>query len=143
MTSVPSVGPTPTASPAAGSAGALTSGVGVSVLGQEEKVEYRDEQGNLLNDEQVQALVKEGKATFHTKYETRTRLVDELGNEVPEGFAPAHPDVQGQNPDTKGMPEEKGKSQPAQANAGSSLKKDQFYPPKPASDAKEATKQEL
>lgn len=46
----------------------------------EEKVEYRDEDGNLLDDEQVKAL--EGKVSFSTRYETRTRLVDEYGNEV-------------------------------------------------------------
>lgn len=49
----------------------------------EEKVEYRDEDGNLLNDEQVREL--EGKVSFSTRYETRTRLVDEFGNEVWEG----------------------------------------------------------
>jgi dolichyl-phosphate-mannose-protein mannosyltransferase len=49
----------------------------------EEKIEYRDEDGNLLNDEQVAAL--EGKVSFQTRYETRTRLVDEAGNEVWDG----------------------------------------------------------
>lgn len=46
----------------------------------EEKIEYRDEEGNLLDDEQVRAL--EGKVSFSTRYETRTRLVDEKGNEL-------------------------------------------------------------
>jgi dolichyl-phosphate-mannose-protein mannosyltransferase len=46
----------------------------------EEKIEYRDEEGNLLDDEQVKSL--EGKVSFSTRYETRTRLVDEYGNEV-------------------------------------------------------------
>ena len=46
----------------------------------EEKVEYRDEDGNLLDEEQVKAL--EGKVSFSTRYETRTRLVDAAGNEV-------------------------------------------------------------
>ena len=50
----------------------------------EEKVEYRDEEGNLLDEAQVKAL--EGKVSFSTRYETRTRLVDELGNEVAEGI---------------------------------------------------------
>jgi dolichyl-phosphate-mannose-protein mannosyltransferase len=49
----------------------------------EEKVEFRDENGNLLNEEQVKAL--EGKVSFSTRYETRTRLVDEAGNEIYEG----------------------------------------------------------
>ncbi|KAK4555376.1 Dolichyl-phosphate-mannose--protein mannosyltransferase 1 [Recurvomyces mirabilis] len=46
----------------------------------EEKVEYRDDQGNLLDEEQVKAL--EGKVSFSTRYETRTRMVDAQGNEI-------------------------------------------------------------
>jgi dolichyl-phosphate-mannose-protein mannosyltransferase len=79
----------------------------------EERVEYRDQDGNLLNEEQVKAL--EGKVEFKTRYETRTRVVDAQGNEVllppgeqlpvehqaqqaaaaPVGVAPPHPDVEG------------------------------------------------
>ena len=85
--------------------------------------------------------MKEGKATFETKYETHTRLVDELGNELPEDFAPAHPDVQGADPDTSGLVGGgKAKSQPANAQAGSSLKNERLNQAKPASDASEATK---
>ena len=46
----------------------------------EEKIEYRDENGVLLDEEQVKAL--EGKVSFSTRYETRTRVVDEAGNEL-------------------------------------------------------------
>lgn len=46
----------------------------------EEKIEYRDENGNLLDAEQVAAL--QGAVSFSTRYETRTRLVDEHGNEL-------------------------------------------------------------
>ena len=49
----------------------------------EEKIEYRDEHGNLLDEEQVKAL--EGKVSFSTRYETRTRLVDQDGREVEDG----------------------------------------------------------
>jgi dolichyl-phosphate-mannose-protein mannosyltransferase len=75
----------------------------------EERVEYRDQDGNLLNEEQVKAL--EGKVEFKTRYETRTRVVDAQGNEIllPAGaevpqeqeqpaappVAPPHPDVEG------------------------------------------------
>jgi dolichyl-phosphate-mannose-protein mannosyltransferase len=77
----------------------------------EERVEYRDQDGNLLDEEQVKAL--EGKVEFKTRYETRTRVVDAQGNEVllppgeqvpqaqePEqaeaaGVAPPHPDAEG------------------------------------------------
>lgn len=75
----------------------------------EERVEYRDQDGNLLNEEQVKAL--EGKVEFKTRYETRTRVIDADGNEVllpagvqppavqeqaeAAGVAPPHPDVEG------------------------------------------------
>jgi len=76
-------------------------------------VEYRDQDGNLLDPEQVKAL--EGKVEFKTRYETRTRVVDENGNELPmpeggwpqsylggeQGVAPPHPDVEGVDKETK------------------------------------------
>lgn len=81
------------------------------LLHTEERVEYRDQDGNLLNEEQVKAL--EGKVEFKTRYETRTRVVDAQGNEIllpadelpaevqqqeqpaAAGVAPPHPDVEG------------------------------------------------
>lgn len=51
----------------------------------EEKIEYRDENGVLLDEEQVKAL--EGKVSFSTRYETRTRLVDPQGNEIQDSGA--------------------------------------------------------
>ncbi len=112
------------------------------MVAQEEKVEYRDQNGNLLDEAQVQALLAEGKATFETKYETRTKLVDEHGNEVnPSDVAPPHPDVEGQNPETKGVPEEKANTSPAEAPAGGSVRKGEDEgKAKPASDASVATK---
>ncbi|RMJ17292.1 hypothetical protein BHE90_013521 [Fusarium euwallaceae] len=79
------------------------------VVAKEEKVEYRDQDGNLLDPEQVKAL--EGKVEFKTKYETKIRVVDENGQEVQEpeggwpadidaGVAPPHPDVEGVNSET-------------------------------------------
>ncbi|KAL2758614.1 glycosyltransferase family 39 protein [Sodiomyces alcalophilus JCM 7366] len=76
------------------------------VVAREERIEYRDQNGNLLNPEQVKAL--EGKVEFKTKYETRTRVVDEDGNTVPpppeepqedQGVAPPQPDVDAQGVD--------------------------------------------
>jgi dolichyl-phosphate-mannose-protein mannosyltransferase len=111
-----------------------------NVVSREETVEYRDQDGNLLDEAAVQALLAEGKAKFETKYETRTRVVDEAGNEVPP-VAPDHPDVQGQNPDTKGVPEQKGKSMPANAQAeAESVERERLNKAQPASDANEATK---
>lgn len=82
---------------------------GQRIVSREERVEYRDQNGNILNEEQVKAL--EGKVEFKTRYETRTRVVDANGNEVlvPEGglpaqdaasVAPPHPDVQGVDQET-------------------------------------------
>lgn len=62
----------------------------------EEKIEYRDEDGNLLDEEEVKAL--EGKVSFSTRYETRTRLVDAAGNEI-EGIVGE--DAVGSNAGTK------------------------------------------
>jgi dolichyl-phosphate-mannose-protein mannosyltransferase len=88
----------------------------------------------------VKQLLAEGKAKFETKYETRTRVVDEAGNIVPP-VAPDHPDVQGQNPDTKGVPEKGGNSQPANAQAeAESVERERLNQAQPASDANEATK---
>ena len=113
-------------------------------------IEYRDTDGNLLNAEQVAAL--EGSVSFKTQYETRTRLVDEHGNEVSppagaDGIAPPHPDVQGQNPETAGgrrVPDE-AKEQPATADVEEDLSKERSVEqgkqkPRPGSEGNEATK---
>ncbi|KIV80013.1 hypothetical protein PV11_07548 [Exophiala sideris] len=121
---------------------AVTPQAETKVVGQEERVEYRDQNGNLLDEAKIQELLADGRASFSTKYETRTRMVDADGNEVnPSGVAPDHPDVEGQNPSTKGVPEEKANSEPAQAKAGGSVKNEgDDGKAKPASDASEATK---
>jgi len=85
-----------------------------SVISREEKVEYRDQDGNLLDPEQVKAL--EGKVTFKTRYETRTRMVDSAGNEVDQediNVAPPHPDVDNVDPETVGIPDAKFEAAPA------------------------------
>lgn len=112
------------------------------VIGREERLEYRDQDGNLLDESQVSALSSDGNVSFKTKYETRTRVVDADGNEVPgsDGVAPNHPDVEGQNPDTKGVKEDP-QSQPANAAASAgSVNKEENGRAMPASDANEATK---
>ncbi len=87
---------------------------GHSVVSREEKIEYRDQDGNLLDPEQVKAL--EGKVSFKTRYETRTRMVDAAGNEInPEdlGVAPPHPDVHNVDRETPGIPEQQKQEEPA------------------------------
>lgn len=156
------------------------------VIRHEEKVEYRDEEGNLLNEEQVKEL--EGKVSFKTRYETRTRIVDADGNELYEGsgeeagpeyeedeeeegdeeapeglteeefhrllkegkireedWAPPHPDVQGQNPETKEKREDEASKEPprVEASLDDEEKQGREKQARPASDAQEATKGEL
>lgn len=112
----------------------------------ERRVEYRDQDGNILDEEQVAALLKNADVSFETKYETRTKVIDEQGREIPEEVlhAPPHPDVEGQNPETV---ERKDAQLPVEQPPSSdgeeeSLMKEQEKP-KPASEDNEAaTKQE-
>ncbi|POS87721.1 glycosyltransferase family 39 protein [Erysiphe pulchra] len=53
---------------------------GQSIISREKRVEYRDQAGNILNEEQVKSF--RGKVNFKTRYETRTRLVDAQGIEI-------------------------------------------------------------
>lgn len=124
------------------------------VVGREESIEYRDEKGNLLDPEQVAALQREGKVSFSTRYETRTRVYDPDGKliEGDDSHAPPHPDVEGQNPETGARPGSSDEQQqspvsdkPASAagEEGSvrNEKQNNSGQPKPASEGKEATKQ--
>ncbi|KAF2787032.1 glycosyltransferase family 39 protein [Melanomma pulvis-pyrius CBS 109.77] len=125
------------------------------VVSKEERVEYRDENGRILDEEEVKALA--GKVSFKTRYETRTRIVDAQGNEVHEalveareeegqGVAPPHPDVEGRNPETKekGEAEPEASEAPPTVEAVEDVKKEksvdqQANVPKPASEAQAAT----
>lgn len=115
------------------------------VVSKEETIEYRDQDGNLLNEEQVAAL--EGKVKFETKYETRTRVIDEAGNEIHEGVAPPHPDVEGVDHETvkkaegEDAPPPPPPAPPAQDAAASQEgeKEAEQEQAKPASEGKEAT----
>jgi len=117
-------------------------------VSREEKVEFRDQDGNLLDPEQVKAL--EGKVSFQTRYETRTRLVDAQGNEIPmpegAGVAPPHPDVEGVDRETVGIPEPAAQDKPAdQKNVQADESKEEIIAKsdkaaaKPASEGNEAT----
>lgn len=116
----------------------------------EERVEYRDQDGNLLNEEEVAAL--KGKVSFETRYETRTRVVDAAGNEIggdgfggADGYAPPHPDVD-REPETAADVPEDGREYPATASPEEDLIKEQSVEeidvkkPRPASEGIEATK---
>ncbi|EQK98761.1 glycosyltransferase family 39 [Ophiocordyceps sinensis CO18] len=116
------------------------------VVSQEEKVEYRDQDGNLLDPEQVKEL--EGKIDFQTKYETRTRVLDENGNEMPmpeggwpaemgAGVAPPHPDVQGVDKETVKVDDAKPNQDAAASRDGE--REAERAKAKPASESKDAT----
>ena len=92
----------------------------------EERVEFRDENGKLLNDDEVKAL--EGKVSFSTRYETRTRLLDADGNELHESVV-GEPGVagtiaHGENPETPGAPEGAASSKPAKNDARADVSKE-------------------
>jgi dolichyl-phosphate-mannose-protein mannosyltransferase len=116
---------------------------GQQIVKREEKVEYRDQDGNLLNEEQVKEL--EGKVSFKTRYETRTRLVDAAGNEInpPEdaGVAPPHPDVEG--PDSSTIQDDTIVKPDVEADESKeeSIAKSNSGAAKPASEGNEATAQ--
>jgi dolichyl-phosphate-mannose-protein mannosyltransferase len=106
------------------------------------RVEYRDQNGNVLDEALVASLAKEGKVSFETRHETRTRL--EHGHEVEmvDGqIAPPHPDVEGQNPETvKNQEQQAAGDSPASVAVGESSVEEPSSPePKPASEANEAT----
>ncbi|KAH7119820.1 Dolichyl-phosphate-mannose-protein mannosyltransferase-domain-containing protein [Dendryphion nanum] len=132
-------------------------GKDLPILSKEEKIEYRDENGRVLNDEEVAALA--GKVSFKTRYETRTRIIDGNGNEIYEalvdqrdgegpGVAPPHPDVEGRNPETKeNSGEAEASEAPPTVEAVDDQKKErsvenQKKDPKPASEAQAATGQQ-
>jgi dolichyl-phosphate-mannose-protein mannosyltransferase len=120
-----------------------------SLVSREEKIEYRDQDGNLLNEEQVKAL--EGKVSFKTRYETRTRLVDAQGKEINSpgeagGVAPPHPDVEGVDRETIAIAEPKAQEKPAVRNdvkadesKDDSVARSAAGAAKPASEGNEAT----
>lgn len=118
------------------------------MLHKEQRVEYRDQNGNILDPEQVKAL--EGKVEFRTRYETHTRVIDAEGNEVPvpEGWevpvdavvAPPHPDVQGVDQETKRAAGEEA-AVPEAKQSSDGVKEAEERSPKPASEGNEATAQ--
>ncbi|KAK4161459.1 glycosyltransferase [Cladorrhinum sp. PSN259] len=113
---------------------------GQPIVHTEERVEYRDQDGNLLDEEQVKAL--EGKVEFKTRYETRTRVIDAEGNElVPPvaeelPVAPPHPDVEGVDRETKLVADD---SIPVAEKSVEGQKEAEEKVPKPASESNEAT----
>lgn len=115
-----------------------------------EKVEYRDQDGNILDETQVKNL--EGKVSFETRYETRTRVIDSEGKEIAdgpvgrEGVAPPHPDVERLPETAADQPEDDGREYPARASPEKDIRKEKSVEkaddgkPRPASEPSEATR---
>ena len=120
------------------------------LIHREERVEYRDQDGNLLDEEEVAAL--KGKVSFETRYETRTRTVDAAGNEIidghegGDGHAPTHPDVDSEPETAVDVPEDDGREFPVTVSPEDdvikehSLEQSGLKKPRPASEGIEATK---
>jgi dolichyl-phosphate-mannose-protein mannosyltransferase len=109
------------------------------------RVEYRDQNGNVLPEDLVASLRAEGKVKFETRYEPNSRMENAHDVPVVDGqLAPPHPDVQGQNPETASGPEDSVPPEsPASVAEGneSSVEQSSSLEAKPASEGNEATKQ--
>ncbi|KAJ5819812.1 hypothetical protein N7474_005403 [Penicillium riverlandense] len=112
------------------------------IPGDKARIEYRDQNGNLLPEDLVNSLRAEGKVKFETRYEANAKL--EHGHEVDvvDGkiVHPPHPDVEGQNPETHGNSE--APESPASAPGNEpSVEWQGSQEAKPASEGNEATQQ--
>lgn len=136
--------PAPPAAEPAESSGeaAVTS---AKIQGSMARVEYRDQNGNVLPEDLVASLRAEGKVKFETRYEPNSRMENAHDVPVVDGqLAPPHPDVQGQNPETASGPEDSVPPEsPASVAEGneSSVEQSSSLEAKPASEGNEATKQ--
>ncbi|KAJ5864408.1 uncharacterized protein N7529_006324 [Penicillium soppii] len=114
------------------------------IQGSMARVEYRDQNGKVLDENLVASLRAEGKVKFETRYEPGHKM--ENAHEVPivDGqLAPPHPDVQGQNPETGSLPEDSVPPEsPASVADGNerSVERPSSMGAKPASEGNEATK---
>ncbi|KAJ5335334.1 hypothetical protein N7452_007737 [Penicillium brevicompactum] len=114
------------------------------IQGSMARVEYRDQNGQVLDENLVASLRAEGKVKFETRYDAGHKM--ENAHEVPivDGqLAPPHPDVQGQNPETGSAPEDSVPPEsPASVVEGNerSVEKPISMEAKPASEGNDATK---
>ncbi|KAJ5885001.1 Dolichyl-phosphate-mannose--protein mannosyltransferase 1 [Penicillium taxi] len=114
-----------------------------SLAGSVARVEYRDQDGNILPETLVASLRAEGKVKFETRYESQSRLQNAHEIPIVDGqLAPPHPDVEGQNPETGTSPEDSvPPERPASVVEGNepSVEQVKTQEAKPASEANEAT----
>lgn len=115
-----------------------------SLRGKKARVEFRDQNGNVLDESLVAQLQQQGKVSIESRFEYRSRLANGHEVDIVDGkVAPPHPDVEGQNPETVGHEEQwPVEDVPAPAAAGdkSSAGQESSSPqPEPASEGYEAT----
>ncbi|KAJ6178439.1 hypothetical protein N7519_008900 [Penicillium mononematosum] len=114
------------------------------IAGSMARVEYRDQNGQVLDENLVASLRAEGKVKFETRYEPGQPLQNAHEVPVVDGqLAPPHPDVQGQNPETGSAPEDSVPPEsPASVADGNerSVEQSSSMEAKPASEGNEATK---
>ena len=109
-------------------------------------VEYRDDKGNLIDENKAKEF--EGKGSLTTRTETKTaklgadgHIINPVGQD--ESVAPPHPDA---DSGTKGVPEKDAQKSPPNVSPGDDIQKEQSVEKakadsaKPASEANEATK---
>lgn len=100
------------------------------------RVEYRDQHGNVLPEDLVAELRKEGRIKFETRYAEHLDHAHDVDLVDGEVVAPPHPDVQGQNPETR---ENAGDAVPPERVNERSVERQGFQEAKPASERNEAT----
>lgn len=115
----------------------------LKLAGSKARVEYRDQEGNILPEDLVSSLREEGKVKFETRWESKSRLQNAQEIPIVDGqLAPPHPDVEGQNPETGGSPEDSVPPEsPASVAQGNERSAEQAKSPeaKPASEGNQAT----
>ncbi|KAJ5162329.1 hypothetical protein N7492_007721 [Penicillium capsulatum] len=115
----------------------------LKLAGSKARVEYRDQHGNILPESLVSSLRADGKVKFETRWESKSRLQNAQEIPIVDGqLAPPHPDVEGQNPETGGSPEDSVPPEsPASVAQGNERSAEQASSPeaKPASEGNQAT----
>jgi dolichyl-phosphate-mannose-protein mannosyltransferase len=114
------------------------------IQGSMARVEYRDQNGKVLDENLVSSLRAEGKVKFETRYDAGHKMENAHDVPIVDGqLAPPHPDVQGQNPETGSLPEDSVPPEsPASVADGNerSVEHQSTMEAKPASEGNEATK---
>lgn len=115
-----------------------------SLRGKKARVEFRDQDGNVLDESLVAQLQQQGKVSIESRFEYRSRLANGHEVDIIDGkVAPPHPDVEGQNPETIGRKDQwpvEDIPAPAAAEKESSAgQESSSRQPEPASEGNEAT----